>query len=217
MRSERSVVVTPVRPLTVMVVAFAACGGDDDDSSSGGSDSTNSTTEGKSGGEFVDLGTFVGDPPEHIDPALNTTLDAYQVINAMYDGLTEIDASDPENPVIKPLVAESFESNDDASCGRSRSATARRSPNGEQILPSTFARAWERASNPDFAGDYSYLFNFIEGGAEKLDGEADTLSGVDGRRRGDDPQGHALRAVLELPGRGRLPAVLPDARRPSTS
>jgi ABC-type oligopeptide transport system substrate-binding subunit len=46
------------------------------------------------------------------------------------------------------------------------------------VLPSSFVRAWERASDPDFAGDYSYLFNFIEGGAEKLDGTADTLSGV---------------------------------------
>ncbi len=49
---------------------------------------------------------------------------------------------------------------------------------GEPILPSTFLRSWERASNPDFAGDYSYLFNFIDGGAEKLAGEADTLTGV---------------------------------------
>ncbi len=47
---------------------------------------------------FIDLGTFVGDPPEHIDPALNSTLDAYQVINSVYDGLTDIDASDPDNP-----------------------------------------------------------------------------------------------------------------------
>ena len=51
---------------------------------------------------MVDLGTFVGDPPEHIDPALNTTLDAYQVVNAVYDGLTDIDASDPDNPEIVP-------------------------------------------------------------------------------------------------------------------
>ena len=51
------------------------------------------------GGEFIDLGTFVGDPPEHIDPALNSTLDAYQVINAVYDGLTDIDSADPANPV----------------------------------------------------------------------------------------------------------------------
>ena len=114
MRSERAWLLRLFALLTVMVVAFAACGGDDDDSSSGGSDSTNSTTEGKSGGEFVDLGTFVGDPPEHIDPALNVTLDAYQVVNALYDGLTEIDSSDPKNPEVKPLVAESFEPNADA-------------------------------------------------------------------------------------------------------
>ena len=49
---------------------------------------------------------------------------------------------------------------------------------GEPILPSTFQRSWERASDPDFAGDYTYLFNFIQGGAEKLAGDADTLSGV---------------------------------------
>ncbi len=49
---------------------------------------------------------------------------------------------------------------------------------GEPILPSTFQRSWERASDPDFAGDYAYLFNFIQGGAEKLAGDADTITGV---------------------------------------
>ena len=33
----------------------------------------------------------------------------------------------------------------------------------------TFVNSWERAA--DFAGDYSYLFNFLEGGEEKLDGD----------------------------------------------
>ena len=37
------------------------------------------------------------------------------MINAVYDGLTDIDASDPDNPQIVPHVAESFEANDDAS------------------------------------------------------------------------------------------------------
>ena len=42
------------------------------------------------------------------------------------------------------------------------------------------ARSSARGSGrrPDFAGDYSYLLNFIDGGAEKLAGEADTISGV---------------------------------------
>jgi hypothetical protein len=55
---------------------------------------------------LIDGGTFIAGPPEHIDPALNSTLDAYQVINAMYDGLNDIDVSDPENTRIVPLLAE---------------------------------------------------------------------------------------------------------------
>ena len=128
------------------------------------------------GGEIIDGGTFVGDPPEHIDPALNTTLDGYQVINALYDGLTDIDLSDPENPQVVPLVAESFESNEDATVWTFTIKEGMAFSDGEEILPSTFERSWERAA--DLAGDYSYLLNFIEGGAEKLAGEADTIAGV---------------------------------------
>ena len=153
-------------------------GGDTTEPAGTEPESTEGGGSAAAGGELVDGGTFVGDPPEHIDPALNTTLDAYQVINAMYDGLTDIDASDPDNPVIKPLVAESFESNDDASVWTFKIREGMAFSDGEEILPSTFARSWERASNPETAGDYSYLFNFIQGGAEKLAGDADTLAGV---------------------------------------
>jgi ABC-type oligopeptide transport system substrate-binding subunit len=130
------------------------------------------------GGELIDGGTFVGGPPEHIDPALNSTLDAYQVINAMYDGLTDIDVSDPENTRIVPLLAESFEPNEDATVWTFTIREGLQFADGEPILPSTFVRSWERASDPDFAGDYSYLFNFIAGGAEKLAGDAETISGL---------------------------------------
>jgi ABC-type oligopeptide transport system substrate-binding subunit len=137
---------------------------------------------------------LVGDPPEHIDPALNTTLDAYQVVNAVYDGLTDIDASDPDNPQIVPMVAESLESNDDATEWTFTIREGLTFADGEEILPSTFQRSWERASNPDFAGDYSYLFNFIEGGAEKLDGSADTLAGVEA-----DDENMTLTVTLAAP------------------
>jgi oligopeptide transport system substrate-binding protein len=155
----------------------AACGGDDDDE---GAEEDTGAQDGEptQGGEFIDLGTFVGDPPEYLDPGLNSTLDAYQVVNALYDGLTEIDISDPENPVTVPQVAESYESNDDATEWTFTIREGLKFSDGTDVLPSSFQRAWERATNPDFAGDYSYLFNFIEGGAEKLEGTADTLSGV---------------------------------------
>ena len=174
MRSERAWYLRLLAVLTVMVLVAAACG-DDDDGEGGGSTTTG---PGEAGGEFIDLGTFVGGPPEHLDPALNSTLDAYQVINALYDGLTEIDASDPENSKIVPLVAESYEANDDATVWTFTIKDGQKFSDGEDLLPSSFARGWERASDPAFAGDYSYLFNFIEGGAEKLAGEAETMSGV---------------------------------------
>ena len=162
------------------------------------------------GGEIIDGGTFVGGPPEHIDPALNTTLDAYQVINALYDGLTEIDVSDPENSQIVPLLAESFEPNEDATVWTFTIKEGLQFADGEAILPSTFQRSWERAA--DLAGDYSYLLNFIEGGAEtpRRRGRHD-LRGRR-RRRGDDADGHAVGAVLQLRRRRRVPDVLPDAR-----
>ena len=128
------------------------------------------------GGEIIDGGTFVGGPPEHIDPALNTLLDGFQVTNALYDGLTEVDVSDPENAQTVPLLAESFESNEDGTVWTFTIKEGQQFADGEPILPSTFQRSWERIA--DLAGDYSYLLNFIEGGAERLAGEADTITGV---------------------------------------
>jgi len=182
--------------LIAFMLIAAACGDDSGDSGSGsgGDDASGSDVETQAGGEFVDLGTFVGDPPEHIDPALNSTLDAYQVINALYDGLTDVDASDPDNPVIVPHVAESYEANEDATVWTFTIKDDQFFSDGEQVLPSSFQRAWERASDPDFAGDYSYLMGFIDGGNEKLAGEADTISGIE-----VDDEAMTLTVTLDAP------------------
>jgi ABC-type oligopeptide transport system substrate-binding subunit len=153
--------------LLALVLVASACGSSSK-STTGGGGATNDNTNKDFGGDLVELGTFVGGPPEHIDPALNTTLDAYQVINALYDGLTEIDASDPNNPTLKPLVAESFTPNADATVWTFKIKQGQMFSNGEAIKPSSFLRAWNRASEPKFAGDYSYLMNFIKGGKERL-------------------------------------------------
>jgi ABC-type oligopeptide transport system substrate-binding subunit len=183
MRSERAWFLRLLALVSVLALVLAACGGDDDDDDAAGEgdDTTEETDapEGEAGGEFIDGGTFVGDPPEHIDPALNVTLDSYQVVNALYDGLTDINASDPANVTIDPLVAESWESNEDATVWTFTIKDGLTFSDGEPVLPSSFVRGWERASNPDFAGDYSYLFSFIQGGQEKLDGTAPTLAGVE--------------------------------------
>jgi len=175
-----------------LTLIAAACGDDDDDSPEGTGTDASEPSEGAAGGELIDGGTFVGDPPEHIDPALNSTLDAYQVINAVYDGLTDIDSSDPANPVIVPHVAESLEPNEDASVWTFTIRDGMAFSDGEEILPSTFVNSWERAA--DLAGDYSYLLTFIDGGAERLAGEAETLEGVEA-----DDEAMTLTVTLDAP------------------
>jgi oligopeptide transport system substrate-binding protein len=178
--------------LGVSLIA-AACGGDDDDEGAdGGTD--DAAEDAVQGGELIDLNTFTGDPPEHIDPALNVTIDAYQVVNSLYDGLTEIDSSDPENPEPVGQVAESWESNEDSTVWTFTIREGLTFSDGTEVLPSSFERAWERASDPEFAGDYSYLFNFIEGGAEKLAGDADELAGVEA-----DDEAMTLEVTLSEP------------------
>ncbi|HET9610712.1 MAG TPA: ABC transporter substrate-binding protein [Acidimicrobiales bacterium] len=154
-----------------------ACGGDDDDE--GGDEAGEAPEEGVQGGDVVDLSAFAGGPAEHIDPRINTTVSGWQIGGSLYDGLTETDFSDPDNPEVRGVVAESWESNDDATEWTFQIREGLKFSDGEDVLPSSFVRGWESASDPDFAGDYSYLFNFIDGGAEKLAGEADTLAGVE--------------------------------------
>ncbi|HEX6421494.1 MAG TPA: ABC transporter substrate-binding protein, partial [Acidimicrobiales bacterium] len=154
-----------------------ACGGDDDDE--GGDEAGEAPEEAQRGGEIVDLSAFAGGPAEHIDPRINTTVAGWQIGGSLYDGLTETDFSDPDNPEVRGVVAESWESNEDATEWTFQLREGLKFSDGEDVLPSSFVRGWESASDPEFAGDYSYLFNFIEGGAEKLAGEADTLAGVE--------------------------------------
>lgn len=169
--------------LVALMLVAAACGSDSDSGDESSSDTTAGATDDtaapdtQAGGDFIDLGTFVGDPPEHIDPALNVTLDAYQVISAMYDGLTDIDASDPANPVVVPDVAESYEANEDATVWTFKIRDNQVFSNGEAITPTTFLDSWNRAAS--LAGDYSYLMGFIEGGEDVVNGDADSISGVE--------------------------------------
>ena len=156
----------------------AACGGDDDDEGADEGGATEGQAEGVQGGELVDLSAFGSGAEEHIDPALSTTVNASQVGESLYDGLTQVDYSDIDNPVVRGQVAESWESNEDASEWTFTIRDDLFFSDETQVLPSSFKRAFERASEPDFAGDYSYLFAFFEGGQEKLDGAADEISGV---------------------------------------
>jgi oligopeptide transport system substrate-binding protein len=132
------------------------------------------------GGEFVDGAQFGGGRPAHIDPGFTSELDGAQVTTALYDGLTDFSNADPKGPVLKPLAAEKWVANADATQFVFTVKKGLKFSNGEDLLPSSFARGWNRAADPKLATDYSYLFALVKGYDEwAAEGStATSLSGV---------------------------------------
>lgn len=137
--------------------------------------------ESGSGGEFIDGAQFGAGRPPHIDPAFTSELDGAQVTTALYDGLTDF-TNGPDGPELKGLVAESWESNAEATQWTFKIKEGLTFSNGEPVLPSSFVRGWNRAADPNLATDYSYLFGLVKGYTEWSDDPTGitSLSGVVG-------------------------------------
>lgn len=179
MTDKRTTKLRVVAGVAMLSIVASACGSDKKtdpktDTTKGGE--TTTTVGGKVGGEFIDGASFSAVPP-HIDPLLVSELDGAQVSTALYDGLTEF-ADLEAGPELRPLIAESFTPNADASVWTFKIRKDRKFSNGEPVLPSSFARAWNIAVDPEFAADYSYLFALVKGFDEVQEGKAKTLSGV---------------------------------------
>jgi oligopeptide transport system substrate-binding protein len=139
---------------------------------------TDSTVAASSGPKkLVDGRNLASGNPPHIDPGLNYTLEGAEINNLVWDGLTGFDWSNPDSATLTPLAAEKWEGNADAT---EFTFTIRKHnfSNGNPVLPSSFAYAWNRASDPKLAATYSYLFFNIAGGKERVEGKAETISGV---------------------------------------
>ncbi len=168
--------------LVLAAAMLAACGGGDsgdeatDGASGGASDSAAASGDAPAGGTFVDGAQFTAVPP-HIDPLLTSELDGAQVSTALYDGLTEF-ANEDGVPVVKPLIAEDWEVNDDATQFIFTIKDGLTFADASPLLPSNFKKAWDIAASPELAADYGYLFGLIKGSAELSDGTATELSGV---------------------------------------
>lgn len=170
--------------LAVTFLVTQSGGGDGDDDTQVGEDTAEElpVVEGVAGGEVtVDLAhpTFGPGVPDDIDPALATTPTQRQIADALYDGLTGVDISDPGSPRVAPQVAESAEPNDDATVWTFTLREGLEFSDGSPVLPSSFVLGWERAADWDFSGDAAGLFDLVQGGLEKLEGDADRISGLE--------------------------------------
>ncbi|HEX2065065.1 MAG TPA: ABC transporter substrate-binding protein [Acidimicrobiales bacterium] len=143
------------------------------------------------GGRLVDLHNFSQGDPDHIDPALASRVEGMQVTHLVFDGLTE---SDPRTGELRPMVAESWQSNEDATVWTFKLRRGVRFHNGDRVLPSDFKFAWERVVRKELGSKLGYHFDPIVGKKEVDAGLATELRGVSA----DDEQ-MELTVELEFP------------------
>jgi ABC-type transport system substrate-binding protein len=194
----------------------AGCGDSGDDSGDSG-DSTDQTSEAarsdacrtleyedvEEGGEFVDYAQLSdAGTNTSFDPQVVQSIDEGQITNALFDGLTEFDFTDTCNPELKGLVAESWESNDDATEFTFKIKEGQEFSNGEEILPSNFKIAWERLGNPELASYYSYLMAYVKDGSKLIDGSVSTLDSIVA-----DDENMTLKVTMESPN-ADFPAIV---------
>ncbi|WP_369190016.1 ABC transporter substrate-binding protein [Streptomyces sp. R08] len=150
----------------VVALGATACGGGGDDSSSGG---------GKGNGV---VSVEIGEPQNSLVPTNTYETEGGQVINALFTGLTKLDAS---NKVVNAM-AESVESKDNK-VWTIKLKSGYTFHNGEKVTAQSFADAWNYGANQTNAQQTNPLFSHIQGYADLNPGEGkkpttDKLSGL---------------------------------------
>jgi oligopeptide transport system substrate-binding protein len=127
----------------------------------------------KTGGTFRDGWNFAASDSTHYDPGLNTELIGAQVNNMMYDGLTRVNALTGK---VQADVAESYSANANATVWTFKIRKGVKFSNGEDVLPSTFKKSWDRNVAPSFGSEYASLANIIDGYDAVADGKAKEMN-----------------------------------------
>jgi len=179
-----------------LTLLLAACGGDTSSTSpqSGSGGSGGGAGEPVKGGTLIDFQNFSIGPQDHLDPAQASVLQGAQISTLLYDGLTEYDFTNREEPKVKPAVAESYTSNDTSTEWKFTLRKNVTYSDGTPVKASDFKYAWEQVLNPDLASEIAYIVEPIKGAKAVEKGEAKELSGV----VADDAAG-TLTVTLEEP------------------
>ena len=137
----------------LMVFGMTACGSKDNASQG----SSNDQKQEETGGEATPAGSkilkvFIETEVQSLDPQVATDGTSFEVIADMTDGLYQMDADG--NPI--PALAEKTEVSED---GKTYTFTLRDAKwsNGTPVTADDFVYGWQRACDPNFASEYSYM------------------------------------------------------------
>lgn len=125
--------------------------------------SANENTEAKVAKKILKYN--MAEDPRTLDPQLNSSIKAGDIINNIYEGLMrEVDGK------YVPGIAESYEVSDDGLIYTFHLRDAKWS-DGQPITAHDFVYSWKRAADPTTASDYANLMYYIAGGYEFFNGE----------------------------------------------
>ena len=108
---------------------------------------------------FIDCQLFAAGEPDHIDPALTSTLVGANVATMLFDGLTDTDA----NGALYGEVAAKWKTTDGSKTWVFTLKKGLKFSNGEAVLPSSFVNGWKRSMDSKLASEVAYHGDFILG------------------------------------------------------
>jgi oligopeptide transport system substrate-binding protein len=139
----------------------------------------------------ADLVFLNGAEPETIDPAIITGQPESRIANALFEGLTSLDAA----AEVKPGVAERWEISPDGRVYTFHLRRDARWSNGDAVTARDFVASWRRTLAPETASEYAYQLYYVKNGSAFNDGKLKDFSQV-GVRALDD---FTLEVALENP------------------
>ena len=108
---------------------------------------------------YIDCQNFSAGEPDHIDPALTSTLVGANTATMLFDGLTDTDASGN----LYGEDASKWTTKDGAKTWVFTLKKNLKFSNGEAVLPSSFVNGWKRALDSKLASEVAYHGDFIAG------------------------------------------------------
>ncbi len=103
--------------------------------------------------------------PDHLDPALNTTVDGASLASNSFVGLYMPDKTNP-SAYVPAMAAEMPQVSDDGLTYTIKMKSDLKWSDGTPLTANDFVYSWKRGANPDTASDYAYLFDVFAQGED---------------------------------------------------